>query len=113
MPESPVVRISRGWFAPEALETVRRIIVEGEATLVPAISGLRGLLYYHASVDAVTNSVVNVSIWEDLAAAEQMSTLQAMLAQRPIMESANVRFDPIANYGAAEWTIDPLNRMTH
>lgn len=64
----------------------------------PAIRGLRGLLYYQASVDRESSTVVNVSIWEDLEAAKQMDSLQAMLAQRPILEGAGVTFDAIANY---------------
>jgi hypothetical protein len=76
--------------------------------LTPAITQLNGLLYYHAAVDPVTNTVVNVSIWQDLAAARQMETLAAMLAQRPIMENAGVEFDKIANYEPV-WTIgDPF-----
>lgn len=63
------------------------------------------MLYYFASVDPVTNTVVNVSVWSDLAAAKQMDTLQPMLAQRPILEDAGVRFDRIANYQSC-WTTD-------
>lgn len=55
----------------------------------------------HAAVDADTNTVVNVSIWESEAAAKQMDTLALMLAQRPILEAAGVQFDKIANYEAA------------
>jgi hypothetical protein len=45
----------------------------------------------------VTHTVVNVSVWRDLAAARQMETLGAMLAQRPVLEAAGVAFDAIAN----------------
>ena len=85
---------------------VRRLIEESAKPLVPAIQALSGLLYYHASVDESTYTVVNVSIWEDVAAAKQMDTLAPMLAQRPILEAAGVQFDKIANYEPS-WKIEP------
>jgi hypothetical protein len=101
---APVLRISKGHFAPEQYDSVRKLIETSATPLVPALQPLRGLLYYHASVDPLTNTVVNVSIWSDLAAAKQMDTLDAMLAQRPILEGAGVRYDKIANYEPF-WTI--------
>lgn len=101
---APVVRISRGRFAAERAEEVTRLIAVSAEPLKPALQQLRGLIYYHAAVDSVTNTVVNVSIWTDVAAARQMDTLPAMLAQRPILERAGVTFDPIANYEPL-WTI--------
>ena len=93
-----VVRISKGRFAPDRFAEVARLIEESDAALTPAIRKLRGLKYYHAGVDRETNTVVNVSIWEDMPTAQQMSTLAEMLAQRPILEGAGVVFDKIANY---------------
>lgn len=78
--------------------------------LGPAIEALEGLLYYHAAVDAVTNTVVNVSIWESEAAAKQMDTLAPMLAQRPVLEAAGVQFDRIANYEPL-WKIEGAWRL--
>jgi hypothetical protein len=71
---------------------------------VPALAQLDGLLSYDPGVDPITNTVVNVSVWHDLAAAKQMDRLAAMLAQRPILEKAGVVFDAIASY-------EPLWRM--
>jgi hypothetical protein len=102
----PVVRISKGTFAPDAYDEVRRLIDASADPLIPALERLRGLMYYHAGVDAATHTVANVSVWTDLDAARQMDTLAPMLAQRPILERAGVRFDPIANYQTL-WTIDP------
>ena len=100
----PVVRISKGHFAPPQYEEVYRLIQASAEPLLPALKQLRGLLYYHAAVDPVTHTVVNVSIWTDLDAAKQMDTLAPMLAQRPILEQAGVQFDRIANYEPL-WTI--------
>jgi hypothetical protein len=105
----PVVRISIGHFSPEKYNDVKRLIEESATPLVPAIKSLRGLLYYHASVDPVTNTVVNVSIWEDVEAARQLDSLQPMLAQRPILEQAGVTFDKIANYQPL-WKIESVWR---
>ena len=94
----PVVRISKGRFASAQYDEIHRLAQESVKPLVPAIKRLRGLLYYSAGVDPVTNTIVNISIWTDLAAAKQMETLPEMLAERPIMEQAGVQFDAIANY---------------
>ncbi len=100
----PIVRISKGRFASAQYDNVRQLIEAAAEPLVPAIKQLYGLLYYHVSVDPISNTVVNVSIWTDLDAAKQMDTLVPMLAQRPILEQAGVQFDQIANYEPM-WTI--------
>lgn len=106
----PIVRLSRGRFAPEKYERVKQLIDDSAKPLVPAIRAQRGLLYYHAAVDRETNTLVNISIWEDLDAAKQMNTLQAMLAQRPILEAAGVTFDRIVNYDPL-WKIEEAWRL--
>jgi len=103
--KQPVVRISKGRFVPEKYDEVKRLIVESAIPLRPAIQALDGLLYYHAGLDADTNTIVNVSIWETEQAACQMDKLPAMLAQRPILEAAGVEFDKIANYEPA-WKLE-------
>ena len=95
---TPVVRISRGRFAPENYQRVSEAIDNSAGPLVPAIRALRGLLYFHAAVDPETSTVVNVSVWESVDAAKQLDALAPMLAQRPIAEQAGVTFDKIANY---------------
>ena len=98
MANYPVVRISKGRFDSAQYNEVQRLIRASAESLVPALEQLSGLLYYHAAVDPITNTVVNVSIWRELEAAKQMDTLAPMLAQRPILEQAGVHFDQIANY---------------
>ena len=58
----PVVRISKGHFAPSQYDEVYRLIQASAEPLIPALKQLRGLLYYHTAVDPVTHTVVNVSI---------------------------------------------------
>lgn len=103
----PIVRISKGHFTSVQYDEVRRLIEASAQPLVPALKQLRGLLYYHAAVDPLTNTVVNVSIWTDLDAAKQMDTLAPMLAQRPFLEQVGVQFDRIANYEPL-WAIQAL-----
>jgi hypothetical protein len=102
----PVVRISQGFFDPHLLETVEAKLREGRASLEPALSALHGLLHYYVAVDPTSNSMINVSVWESLAAAKQLDTLQAMLAQRDTFVGLGVKFQPIRNY-AGLWTITP------
>jgi hypothetical protein len=86
---------------------VKKLIDESATVLVPAIQTLTGLLCYHAGVDENSSTIVNASIWENEQAAEQMDTLAAMLAQRPILEAMGVQFDKIANYEPA-WKIEGI-----
>jgi hypothetical protein len=62
MTTHPVLRISRGHFAPEIYGEVRRLIETSAGPFAPALKQLRGLIYYHAAVDPVTSTVVNASI---------------------------------------------------
>jgi len=93
-----VVHISKGHFAPPDYDEVKRLIEASAVTLEPAVRKLRGLIYCHAGIDKNISTVVNMSVWTDLEAAKQMETLAPMLAQRPILEKAGVRFDKIENY---------------
>ena len=102
----PVVRISQGFFEPQQYETVAAKLQEGRRTLEPALRALSGLLHYYVSIDPVSNSMVNVSIWESLQAARQMDTLQEMLAQRDIFVALGVKFQPIRNYPGL-WSVEP------
>jgi len=96
--QQPVIRISTGHFSPDRFDEVKRLLEESAVPLTPAILGLGGLLYYHVGVDSKTSTLVNVSIWKTEADAQQMDTLAAMLAQRPVLEGAGVRFEVIVNY---------------
>jgi hypothetical protein len=102
----PVVRISQGFFDPAALSSVSATLEASQTTLEPALRALRGLMHYYVSVDWVSNSMINVSVWESLDAAKQMDTLAEMLAQRDVFEALGVTFRPIRNYSGL-WSITP------
>jgi hypothetical protein len=102
----PVVRISKGQFELVDVDTAERLLVESEAALRTALSELKGLMHYYVGIDRTRGYLTNVSVWDSLEHAHQMDTLQAMLAQRPILEAAGVSFEVITNHETV-WTISP------
>ena len=95
----PIVRLSRGSFAPEKYETIKARLNAAQKSLVPAIRKLTGCLHFFAAIDQESGSMVNVSVWKSLADAQQMQTLTPMLALAEDFTRAGVRFDrPIINY---------------
>jgi quinol monooxygenase YgiN len=104
-PARPVVRISKGSFAPAQYEAVRARLDAAQESLVPAIRQLAGCLHYFAAIDRESGSMVNVSVWRSLADAQQMQTLGPMLALAEAFAREGVRFErPIINYETL-WTI--------
>ena len=101
-----VVRVSKGTFDLADLPAAERLLTESERALREPLSLLTGLLHYYVGIDRVAGALTNVSVWESLEAARQMDTLQAMLAQRPLLEAAGVRFEIITNL-VTLWTILP------
>ena len=93
-----VVRISKGSFPAEKYEEVRARLDAAQERLVPAIRALRGCLHYWVAIDPVSNTMVNVSLWETLEDAKQMETLQPMQALAGEFISLGVTFErPITN----------------
>ena len=100
-----VVRISKGSFPADAYDEVRRRLDESQQRLVPAIRALDGLVSYYAGADRASNTMVNVSVWESMDAAEQMSSLPEMLALAGDFVALGVVFErPIVNYDSL-WQI--------
>jgi len=104
LPETAVVRISRGNFDPARLEEVQAMTAATSRYLVPAIKQLPGLISYYA-MTSPEGSTVHVSIWESDEHAQQMSRLKEMIVDaRSEAERAGVTFTPIINY-PLDWTI--------
>jgi hypothetical protein len=99
-----VVRISKGSFDLARLADAERLLAASEQALRAAIQALPGLIHYYVGIDREQGSLTNVSIWDSLEHAHQMDTLQAMLAQRPILEAAGITFERITNH-ATLWEI--------
>lgn len=102
----PIVRVSQGFFEPQQYDIVASKLKEGRSILEPALRALPGLIHYYVSIDSLSHSMVNVSIWESLEAAQQMNTLKEMLAQRDIFVSLGVKFQSLRNYSGL-WSINP------
>lgn len=102
----PVVRISKGTFDLARLADAERLLGESERALRDTLARLPGLLHYYVGIDREHGALTNVSVWDSLAHAHQMDTLQAMLAQRPILEGGGVTFEVITNHETL-WTITP------
>ena len=101
-----VVRISKGRVDPAKLVEAERLLVESELALREALQALPGLQHYYVAIDRAHAQLTNVSVWDTLEHAQQMDTLQPMLAQRPILEAAGVTFETITNHETL-WTITP------
>ncbi len=100
-----VVRVSQGFFEPQQYDIIAAKLIEGRSILEPALRSLSGLIHYYVSIDSISNSMVNVSVWESMQAAQQMNTLKEMLSQRDIFVALGVKFQPIRNYSGL-WSID-------
>lgn len=74
-----IVRISLGRFDTNQYETICKLLQDSQNTLVPAIRGLKGNRAYYVGIDRENSSMTNVSVWDTLADAQQMASLQAML----------------------------------
>lgn len=106
LPDSVVVRVSRGTFDPARLADVQRMSTETARYLVPAIRRLPGLVEYFAAV-APGGSIVHVSIWESETAAQQMGSLKEMVVDaRHAAEAVGVSFMPIVNHPLS-WFVEP------
>jgi len=93
-----VVRISKGRFAPERADAVRRRLEASAESLRPAISGLAGLVHYYVGIDPATSTMTNTSVWDSREHAMAMGSLKAMLDLRAGFEAAGVEFEPITNH---------------
>ena len=92
------VRFSRGHFELEQFEEVRQMLQEGEQNLLPGIRQLPSVIHYYAGIDQALGAMVNVSVWDTLEHAEQMSTFQPMLDAGKRFRDHGIRFETIINY---------------
>ena len=101
--DTPIVRISLGWYPPEKEAQVAAIIDYAGQPLGDAIKKLPGLISYYSGIDRTQHAMVNVSLWRDLPSAQQMGKLQAMLDQGAALTKLGVTFvRPIPNCAAAD-----------
>ena len=104
LPEGAVVRVSRGNFDPARFSEVQAMTAATGRYLIPAISGLPGLISYYAG-SSPDGSMVHVSIWDSEEHASQMGRLKEMIIDaRADSEKAGVSFIPIVNY-PVDWVV--------
>lgn len=101
----PVFRLSRGSFPPEKFEVVRNALAASQATLEPATRRLRGHRMTYTAIDAASSSILYVSFWDDLDAANQLGVLPEMQAAGADLIKLGVQFErPIISYNTL-WSI--------
>ncbi len=101
-----IVRISKGTFPLARLDEVEPLLADGESALRAALEAMPGLIHYFVGIDRAQGQVTNVSVWDSMEHAHAMTHLQAMLAQRSVLEAAGVAVETITNHDAV-WTITP------
>ena len=103
----PIVRVSILRCPPDQFADMRQMMTEVEKALRPGIESMRGLLAFYVGADEATASLANVSLWTDLAAAQQLDTFQPMLDSGKEFVAKGATFErPIMNY-ATLWQIRP------
>ena len=94
-----VVRISLGRFDANNYDAIRDRLAESQAILAPAIRALKGNIAFYAGIDHEHCVMQNTSVWETVADAKQLDTLQAMLDLAKVFTEAGIRFErPITNH---------------
>lgn len=94
-----IVRISIGYFEPQQADKVESMLqTEFKNSLIPAIKKLKGNLGYYVGVDKEKHTMTNVSFWDNIENAKQMSTLKEMLAMRTTFEALGLKFIDITNH---------------
>jgi hypothetical protein len=97
--EMSVVRISLGRFEARHYDAIRQKLIESQTVLNPAIKALKGNIGFYAGIDRENCVMSNVSVWETMADAKQLDSLQAMLDLAQTFVAAGVRFErPITNH---------------
>ena len=93
-----VLRISRGQFAADRAETVRRMLAESEAILSPALRLLPGFHGYYTGLADGDPRMIAVSLWDTPEHASQLGRLPEMMQLREQFQAADITFDPITTY---------------
>ena len=93
------VRISKGRYKPELHAEVTARLDASSKSLVPAIRSMTGCVSYYVGSDDMTNTMINVSVWDTLEHAQAMGSLPEMAALAKEFTALGVEFErPIANY---------------
>lgn len=103
---APVIRVSIGKFDAEIGVVVEEKLRASRQRLERGIRAMDGNLAYYVGIDRINNAMHNISFWESIAAAEQMSTFAPMLLLGKEFAELGVRFErPILNCDTL-WQLD-------
>ena len=95
----PVVRVSIIRCEPDRFAKLQQLMVDAEKVLRSGIESMQGLIEFYAGADEATSSLINVSVWTDLAAAKQLDTYQPMLDLGKEFIAQGAKFErPIMNH---------------
>jgi hypothetical protein len=95
---APVIRVSIGTFNADKASLVEAKLMESKMVLEAGIRAMRANRGFYAGVDRKNNAMSNVSLWESIEAAEQMTTYQPMLDLAKTFVELGVQFQrPILN----------------
>jgi hypothetical protein len=104
--DAPVMRISIGKFDADKASLVEIRLRESRAALESGIRALHGNLAYYVGIDHTNNAMHNISLWQSIADAEQMSSFAPMLKLASEFIELGVRFEqPILNCHTL-WQLD-------
>lgn len=104
--KAPVIRISVGKFDAHKAVIVEEKLRESRAGLENGIRAMNGNIAYYVGIDRPNNAMHNVSFWENVADANQMTTFAPMIALGAEFAALGVRFDrPILNCNTL-WQLD-------
>jgi hypothetical protein len=99
-----VIRVARNDWDPARFDQATEINERTGEYLVPAIQRLDGLIAFYAGVSRA-GSLLNASIWQSTANAQQMDSLQEMIVDaRNEFSAIGATFNPIVNYSVV-WSI--------
>ena len=102
--ERAVIRVARNDWDPARFDQAREINERTSQYLIPAIQRLDGLIGFYAGVSP-TGSLMNASLWQSTANAQQMDSLKEMIVDaRNEFSALDPTFDPIVNYPTL-WSI--------
>lgn len=103
----PVIRVSILRCQPHQFAELNEMMAESNAVLEPGIRRMHGIIHFYAGADHAASSLINVSIWDTLADAQQLDTFQPMLDLGKTFAAKGANFErPILNF-ASLWEIVP------
>lgn len=95
---NPVVRVATNHMPESKMDELTEMMRNAEDEL-KGILALKGLRSYFAGVDRARSELVNVSVWDSVEDAEQMTTFQPMLDLAARFATHGVTFvRPVPNF---------------